>query len=156
DAREDLEAPHATRRRLRLVRADDRRTSLPRHREDFGYHVARPRCERSDPAHGELRGLTATVGDRVMSEIGWNGRSLQIWKDGVKIAAVREKTATHTREPIDVTTDDSNGDRTLLPAPAMRAIDVQVAGVATEDNFQVFLQHWKDDVFLDVEVRNPD
>lgn len=91
-----------------------------------------------------------------MSEIGWNGRSLQIWKDGVKIAAVREKTATHTREPIDVTTDDSNGDRTLLPAPAMRAIDVQVAGVATEDNFQVFLQHWKDDVFLDVEVRNAD
>lgn len=91
-----------------------------------------------------------------MSEIGWNGRSLQIWKDGQKIAAVREKTATHTREPVDVTTDDSNGDRTLLPAPALRAIDVSVSGVATEDNFQAFLQHWKDDQFLDVQVRNPD
>lgn len=91
-----------------------------------------------------------------MSEIGWNGRSLQIWKDGKKIAAVREKTATHAREPIDVTTDDSDGDRTLLPAPAMRSIDIQVGGVSTEDNFQMFLSHWNSDEFLDVEVRNPD
>lgn len=91
-----------------------------------------------------------------MSTIGYNGRSLQIFKDGVKIAAVRSKGATHTREPVDVTNDDSDGDRTLLPAPALRGVDVTVEGVATIDNYQDFLSDWAADEFLDVEVHHAD
>lgn len=91
-----------------------------------------------------------------MSTIGYNGRSLQIFKDDVKIAAVRSKSATHTREPVDVTNDDSNGDRILLPAPAMRGVDVSVEGVATSDNYQDFLSDWEADAFLDVEVHHAD
>lgn len=91
-----------------------------------------------------------------MSAKGWNGRALQIWLDGQKIAAVRSKTATHGRSPVDVTNDDSNADRTLLPTPAMRNVDLQLEGVATSRNYQDFLSRWNDDEFLDVEVRNPD
>lgn len=91
-----------------------------------------------------------------MSTIGYNGRALKILKDDVAIAAVRNKTATLTREPIDVTTDDSNGDRILLPAPALRGVDVAVEGVATVDNYQSFLGDWEADAFLDVVVQNAD
>jgi predicted secreted protein len=91
-----------------------------------------------------------------MSEIGYNGRALKVLRGGIVIAAVRSKTATHSREPVDVTTDDSNGDRTLLPAPAIRAIDLSVEGVATVDNYQAFLSSWKLDAFLDVSVLHAD
>lgn len=91
-----------------------------------------------------------------MSTKGYNGRALQIWLDGAKIAAVRSKTATHAREGVDVTTDDSDANRTFLPAPALRSVDLSVEGVATIDNYQDFLSRWNDDEFLDVEVRNPD
>lgn len=91
-----------------------------------------------------------------MSLIGYNGRALQIWKDDVKIAAVRSKGANHVREPVDVTTDDSNADRTLLPAPAMRAVDVNIEGIATSENYDEFLSEWAADDFLNVEVRHAD
>lgn len=91
-----------------------------------------------------------------MSTIGYNGRSLIILKDGIKIAAVRSKTATHGREPVDVTNDDSDGDRTYLPAPALRFVDLSVEGVATIDNYQDFLADWEADEFLDVEVLHAD
>lgn len=91
-----------------------------------------------------------------MSTIGFNGRSLQIWKDGAKIAAVRSKTATHKREPVDVTSDDSNADQIFLPAPALRGVDVSVDGVATSENYQDFLSDWAADLFLDVSVKHAD
>jgi predicted secreted protein len=87
---------------------------------------------------------------------GYNGRSLAILKDGVVIAAVRSKTVTHNREAVDVTTDDSDSNRTLLPVPAMRSLDVEVAGVATVDNYQDFLANWNGNTLLDVTIQNPD
>lgn len=77
-----------------------------------------------------------------MSEIGYNGRVFTIKLDDVKIAAVQSKTATHAREAVDVTNDDSNGWRVLLPNPGVRSMDVSIEGVATEDNYQVILDEW--------------
>lgn len=77
-----------------------------------------------------------------MSEIGYNGRDFIIKLATVKIAAVQSKTATHAREAVDVTNDDSNGWRTLLPNPGVRSMDVSVEGVATEDNYQIILDEW--------------
>ena len=77
-----------------------------------------------------------------MSDIGFNGRSFKVKLDGVVIAAVQSKTATHAREGIDVTTDDSNGWRTLLPDPGVRSMDVSVEGVATDENYQIIQDEW--------------
>lgn len=91
-----------------------------------------------------------------MSELGYNGRALKILKDGVVIAAVRTKTATHGRTPVEVTTDDSDSNRTLLPVPALRFLDVQVAGVATVDNYQQFLEEWNGNVLQDITIEHAD
>jgi predicted secreted protein len=89
-------------------------------------------------------------------ELGYNGRALKIRKDGVVIAAVRTKTITHGREPVDVTSDDSNSNRTLLPVPGMRQLDVSIEGVSTVDNYQDFLTNWNGDLFQDVTIEHPD
>jgi TP901-1 family phage major tail protein len=61
-----------------------------------------------------------------------SGRALTInWK-AVTLAGVQSKGVTMTNELIDVTSDDSNGWRTLLGTPGVRAVDVTVGGV-TED-----------------------
>lgn len=91
-----------------------------------------------------------------MSELGYNGRALKIRKDGQVIAAVRTKTAAHNREPVDVTNDDSDSNRTLLPIPAMRSIDTSLEGVATSNNYQEFLEDWNGDTLLDITIENPD
>lgn len=87
---------------------------------------------------------------------GYNGRDLLIQIDGVTIAAVSSKTITRAREPVDVTTDDSNGNRTLLPEPGGRSIDISIEGVATAANYSAFLEKWEDNVFEDVSIVSPD
>lgn len=91
-----------------------------------------------------------------MSTIGYNGRALQILKGGTVIAAVRTKSVSHNREPVEVTTDDSDGNRVLLPNPAMRSLDVQVDGVATADNYAQWIADWNGNVFQDITIRHPD
>ena len=87
---------------------------------------------------------------------GFNGRDLLIQIDGVTIAAVQSKTITRAREPVDVTTDDSNGNRTLLPEPGGRSIDISIEGVATTANYSAFLVKWENNVFEDVSIVSPD
>ena len=48
------------------------------------------------------------------------------------IKALRSKNPTISREPVDVTTDDDDGWRVLLPVPGQRQVDLSFAGV-TED-----------------------
>jgi predicted secreted protein len=91
-----------------------------------------------------------------MSAIGYNGRSFKILKDGVAIAAVRTKSATHNREPVDVTNDDSDSNRTLLPEPAMRSMDVQVEGVVTTGNHQQLLEDWNGNTLQDITIQYAD
>jgi predicted secreted protein len=91
-----------------------------------------------------------------MSEIGYNGRSLRIRKDGVVIAAVRTKSVTHNREPVDVTTDDSDSYRTLLSEPAARSLDVQVEGVVTSGNHAQLLNDWNNNTLKDITIQYPD
>jgi predicted secreted protein len=91
-----------------------------------------------------------------MSAIGYNGRSFVIQKDDAAIAAVRTKTATHAREPVDVTNDDSSGNRVLLPDPAQRSIDVQIAGVVTSNNYQDFLEEWNGSLNSSITIANAD
>lgn len=61
------------------------------------------------------------------------GRLLKIKQGSTTIAGVRSKTITANGEPIDITTDDENGYRTLLSDPATRSLDISVEGL-TKDN----------------------
>lgn len=89
-------------------------------------------------------------------EKGYNGRALRILIGAQVIAAVRSKTVTHNREGVDVTTDDSDSNRTLLDAPASRSLDLQVEGVATSANYQNFFSIWAGNAMQDVSIEHPD
>lgn len=63
------------------------------------------------------------------------GRKLIIKRDGTKIAAVVSKSMSINNEPIDITSDDDDGFRTLLEESGTRSIDLSVEGVAKNDVF---------------------
>lgn len=62
------------------------------------------------------------------------GRKILIKRDTDPIAAARSKTITINSEPIDVTTADDSGFRTLLEDPATRSLDLSVEGVFEDDD----------------------
>lgn len=49
------------------------------------------------------------------------------------IASVRSKSVTINAEPIDVSSDDSQADRTLLAEPGSKSLDISVSGVMKDD-----------------------
>jgi len=61
------------------------------------------------------------------------GRDLLIKRGTATIAGVRSKTLTANGEPIDITSDDDGGFRTLLDMAGTNSLDLSVEGV-TKDN----------------------
>lgn len=60
-------------------------------------------------------------------------RDLTIDWDSVLIADVQSKSFSINAEPVDVTTDDDAGWRTLLADPGVMSIEVQVSGIADDE-----------------------
>ncbi len=87
---------------------------------------------------------------------GYNGRDLVLQIDDVTVAAVNAKTITRTREGVDVTTDDSNGWRTLLDEPGLRTVELSIEGVATSANYSAWLVRWENNVMENVSLVSPD
>ena len=90
-----------------------------------------------------------------MAEHGFNGRELKILRNGIAFAQVKTKSVPHVRESVDVTTDDDDGWRRLLPAPGRRALDVQVEGVANPVGLEFMLNDWLLDAFSDIQIHYP-
>jgi predicted secreted protein len=91
-----------------------------------------------------------------MSDIGYNGRDFFINLAGTKIAAVTTKTATRNREAVDVTTDDDDGNRRILPKAGSRSLDVSVEGVVSATNWTTLRNAVEGDTHLDITLENPD
>lgn len=60
------------------------------------------------------------------------GREFLIKKNSVVIAGVRTKSLSFAGEPVDVTTDDDTGFRTLLAESGQEAIDISVEGLTKD------------------------
>jgi Predicted secreted protein len=60
------------------------------------------------------------------------GRTLFIKKNNVILAGVRAKSFSFAGEPIDVTTDDDNGFRTLMDESGQEALDLSVEGLVKD------------------------
>lgn len=63
---------------------------------------------------------------------GANGRALTIDWDSTTLVGVRTRGYTITNDYVDVTTDDDDGWRTLLSDPALRAMEVTVGGISSD------------------------
>lgn len=91
-----------------------------------------------------------------MSTIGYNGRAFTVLLNGEPIAAINNKTATMNKEAVDVTNDDSDGFRVLLPNPGVKSVDVSVEGVATSENYAILNAAWFGGELLDITVVHAD
>ena len=60
------------------------------------------------------------------------GREFLIKKNSVVLAGVRTKSFSFAGEPVDVTTDDDTGFRTLLAESGQEAIDISVEGLTKD------------------------
>ena len=89
-----------------------------------------------------------------MSAVGYNGADLIVLIGATKIAAVRTKSINQERTNVDVTTDDNDGWSRHLPKPGKRGFNVEVAGVVTSGNEDIF-NAVGTDAFLAVEIEYP-
>jgi TP901-1 family phage major tail protein len=67
---------------------------------------------------------------------GFVGRDVEVRKGtstGTLIAGARTKSVTINNEPIDITTDDSDGFRELLAESAERHLDISIEGLTKDD-----------------------
>jgi len=64
---------------------------------------------------------------------GHSSRDFTIDWDSTTIADVQSKAFTKSAEPIDVTTDDDSGWRTLLSTPGVRSVEVTISGIADDE-----------------------
>lgn len=85
-----------------------------------------------------------------------SGRELLIKKGATVLAGVRTKTVTINGEPIDVTTDDDSGFRTLLADPATRSIDLSVEGITKNDTLRAIIAGGGSQMLTDITVEYPD
>jgi TP901-1 family phage major tail protein len=92
---------------------------------------------------GQWRKITNYVGATRVATIApnWttnpnNTSDYTVYSIANVVAGVRTKTVTINKEPIDVTTDDENGWRTLLDRPSVRSVDISVEGVTKDDSLK--------------------
>jgi predicted secreted protein len=85
-----------------------------------------------------------------------SGRELLIKKGVTVLAGVRTKTVTINGEPIDVTTDDDSGFRTLLADPATRSIDLSVEGITKDATLRAIVAGGGSQMLNDITVEYPD
>lgn len=86
----------------------------------------------------------------------YGGRDVVVRLAGVPIAVVREKTLTHAKEGVDVTADEDDGWRRLLPISGSRSVDAAVNGVVADENITQLQNLWVNDAFADVTIEYPD
>ena len=84
-----------------------------------------------------------------------SGRELLIKKGASVIAGVRTKTVTINGEPIDVTTDDDSGFRTLLADPATRSIDLSVEGITKDASLRAIVAGAGPQLLTDITIEYP-
>lgn len=84
------------------------------------------------------------------------GRLLQILKGGVAIAGVRTKGVAINGEPIDITSDDDGGYRTMLDDPGTMSLDLSVEGVTKDDELLQAIAAGANLKLTDITINYPD
>jgi predicted secreted protein len=85
-----------------------------------------------------------------------NGRELKILKNSVAIAGVRTKTVAIAGEPIDITSDDDLGYRTMLGEAGTYSIDLTVEGVTKDAELRSIILTGGSLLLTDISIEYPD
>jgi predicted secreted protein len=83
------------------------------------------------------------------------GRAFTIKKNGTIIAGLQAKTAAVNNNPVDVTTDDENGFRTLMADPGVKSIDISFDGVTKDTVLRALVMANASQLFEDITLEYP-
>lgn len=84
------------------------------------------------------------------------GRALLVKRGVTVIAGLRTKGVSINNEPIDVTTDDEAGYRTLLGDPGAKSLDLSIEGITKDDDLRVAILASGSMMLTDVTITYPD
>jgi predicted secreted protein len=85
-----------------------------------------------------------------------NGRELKVLKNNVVIAGVRTKTIAIAGAPVDITSDDDLGFRTMLGEAGTYSIDLTVEGVTKDDTLRAVILAGGSLMLTDITIEYPD
>lgn len=84
------------------------------------------------------------------------GRELLVKRGSVVIAGVRTKGVSINNEPIDITSDDDAGYRTLLSTAGTMSVDLSVEGITKDDDLRAVAAAGTGLMLTDVTIEYPD
>lgn len=85
-----------------------------------------------------------------------NGRELKILKNNVVIAGVRTKTVAIAGAPVDITSDDDAGYRTMLGEAGTYSIDLTVEGITKDAELRGVILTGGSLLLTDITIEYPD
>ena len=83
------------------------------------------------------------------------GRAFTIKKNSVIIAGLQAKSAAINNNPVDVTTDDELGFRTLMADPGVKSIDISFDGVTKDTVLRALVMANASQLFTDITLEYP-
>jgi predicted secreted protein len=83
------------------------------------------------------------------------GRAFAIKKNGTVIAGMQAKTASVNNNPVDVTTDDELGFRTLMSDPGVKSMDISFDGITKDTTLRALIMANASQLFTDITLEYP-
>lgn len=88
----------------------------------------------------------------MLSDRGYKGKALKVLRAGTLLAAVRAKSVSHSKGPIDRSDEEKSGWRYLDKKTDSRSVELSVSGVATIDNYQILSTEWLGTTLTDISI----
>jgi predicted secreted protein len=82
-------------------------------------------------------------------------RDLRVEKNDVAIAGINSKSISIAKEPIDITTDEDNGYRTLLSQAGTKSLDISFSGVTKDIELRTLIMTEQSMLLTDISIQYP-
>lgn len=82
-------------------------------------------------------------------------RDLLIKKGATRLAGINSKSISVAKEPIDITTDEDNGFRTLMDVAGTKTLDISFSGVTKDTVLRGLIMSNSSQLFTDITVEYP-
>jgi len=82
-------------------------------------------------------------------------RDLLIKKGATRLAGINSKSIAVAKEPIDITTDEDNGFRTLLDVAGTKTLDISFSGVTKDAVLRGLIMSGSSQLYTDITIEYP-
>ena len=82
-------------------------------------------------------------------------RDLLVEKNDVALLGINAKSLAIAKEPIDVTTDENNGYRTLLAQAGTKSLDISFSGVTKDTVLRALIMTEQSQLLTDISIQYP-